>query len=631
MTAQWRFPENNGETEGPQNAAINTFKGNRLVSLVRETIQNALDVRVGTDPVIVSFTLDSINPRKVRELSEFSVWLERAASRADLLQNPRFAEHYREGKSALESDEILVLGVHDFNTTGLTGPTVDDSTTEPGAWLALVKSTGLSSKANLDAGGSFGHGSKAPFAVGKSQAVFYYTELASGEARFEGKAILLSMPYQDRLTRATGYFGIDEQHRPLINEDIPMWARNMRVTPPGGSSTGTSILIPDPLMDDSKLTAWELIEIAVQANFARAIRTRNLVVRLGDSTVLDANTIDEYHERLESLTQAYDGKLDQVIKTYGLDVAKVLAGAPDQARFSGEIDLGELGSIPWLLSIDDDWQNAKVAFVRRGMFITADALQLSLLRGLKPCRLILCVEENTKVSELLRSLENPTHDGFEFDRIDNQELRKDAERKYSKLVTDVKRLLAEHAGIELSDEDLSSDLDFLFGDNFRRPESNPGAQRSRSLTTPGGRKAKVEQGEPVPTPDSSDRRGTSGGDKEHKTQGGNFPTDEGEGDGEGLKVGTYRQVKNLRIVPIGDSGEVDIHFYPVVRGNFRFQLVRSGETDRVVIPMEVRGEWVSATNELKNSNDVRKTLRVKLRTEDLAYALEGVMISETQG
>jgi hypothetical protein len=88
-----------------------------------------------------------------------------------------------------------IFGIHDFNTTGLTGPTVNKKNQKVGHWLALIKGSGLSVKSTDSALGSFGHGSKAPFAVSQIRSIFYFSKInePTGETRFQGKSILQSM------------------------------------------------------------------------------------------------------------------------------------------------------------------------------------------------------------------------------------------------------------------------------------------------------------------------------------------------------------------------------------------------------------------------------------------------------
>jgi hypothetical protein len=72
-------------------------------------------------------------------------------------------------------DEISVLRISDFGTTGLTGDDLDEN----GRWFALVKSQGVSNKDNT-ARDSFDIGKSSPFAASLFRTVFYGTKTEAG-------------------------------------------------------------------------------------------------------------------------------------------------------------------------------------------------------------------------------------------------------------------------------------------------------------------------------------------------------------------------------------------------------------------------------------------------------------------
>jgi hypothetical protein len=66
-------------------------------------------------------------------------------------------EFFEQAVELAGKDEITVLKISDFGTTGLTGDDVD----EKGRWFALVRSQGVSNKGDT-AGGSSGTSSPRP-------------------------------------------------------------------------------------------------------------------------------------------------------------------------------------------------------------------------------------------------------------------------------------------------------------------------------------------------------------------------------------------------------------------------------------------------------------------------------------
>ena len=83
-------------------------------------------------------------------------------------------EYYERAlKSLKKRTNVPVLSIHDFNTSGLTGP-VDKPV---GAWSALVKGAGITQKNSPGSLGSFGHGSKALFPLVKFGQYFIILKL----------------------------------------------------------------------------------------------------------------------------------------------------------------------------------------------------------------------------------------------------------------------------------------------------------------------------------------------------------------------------------------------------------------------------------------------------------------------
>jgi hypothetical protein len=200
---EWDFPSNGGgETDGFNNSSIDTFIGRRVFSLIRETIQNSMDARANSGkPVKMCFSFDQVLKSEAMGISELLPFLNLAARTA---KDQHGAEHpgtkffKRAIDQVVSSETIPFFSIHDFETTGLTGPT-ESGKGKPGAWLALVKGSGLSIKNAPGSLGSFGHGSKAPFAISQIRSVFYFSRIQEGskvESRFQGKSILQSIILQ---------------------------------------------------------------------------------------------------------------------------------------------------------------------------------------------------------------------------------------------------------------------------------------------------------------------------------------------------------------------------------------------------------------------------------------------------
>ena len=107
----WKFPEHvSGMIEDPvQEAFFSDATDNRTaIHLVRESIQNSLDARAGSDPVLIRFTFGVLDPEMTRVLYD------------------RLDGHLRADGNGLRNPpgpvaELRFLAIEDFGTRGLTG------------------------------------------------------------------------------------------------------------------------------------------------------------------------------------------------------------------------------------------------------------------------------------------------------------------------------------------------------------------------------------------------------------------------------------------------------------------------------------------------------------------------------
>lgn len=178
----WHFPPTGGgRVDRFNDPGIAHFDGNPLVSLARETIQNSLDARAGSNAVMVSFEIEKIARRDALGRDELvaavQACLDEIAGDDDDDKARVALDH---ALQLLQRDSLPYLRVSDRNTTGL----------RHGHWKALVKWQGASVKETRSAGGSHGIGKYAPFAVSPLRTVFYWTRFEQdNESRelFQGK------------------------------------------------------------------------------------------------------------------------------------------------------------------------------------------------------------------------------------------------------------------------------------------------------------------------------------------------------------------------------------------------------------------------------------------------------------
>lgn len=169
--AMWRFASNgNAGYTGINDSGIETFSSRIMHSLVRETIQNALDAsKNSTLPVSVEFNEFQMPINRFPGYVGFKKSLDACFQDNEDADARAFFRHAVKIMDENSSTSIRVLRISDFNTIGLQGA----ETGEKGSnWSRLVKEKGSSNK-NETAQGSFGIGKAAPFACSDLRTVFY--------------------------------------------------------------------------------------------------------------------------------------------------------------------------------------------------------------------------------------------------------------------------------------------------------------------------------------------------------------------------------------------------------------------------------------------------------------------------
>ena len=542
----WNFPPNNGGVNvGFNDGAIDHFKGHPLSSTVREVIQNSLDADRVDDsaPANVCFKIHRVKKNDASEITSIKRHMEACLERAQA-QNLEPAETFYE-KAILKIetlDEIPFLAIHDWNTQGLKGPMNSDT----GAWSALVKGAGISQK-GVGSLGSFGHGSKAPFTLSDIRTVFYLSYVAEEgrpiERRFQGKSILQTHkdPDTDQNTQPTGYFGWTLNCAGLTDDQIPEWAIKMREDV--GGQPGTSLLIPYFMLAETELPETA---ITVIANYYYAIAKGNLQVEIHGEASLTQETIKdkywEYRDRLDEERDYIDA--DRIRENFESLIAVV---EPDD---SGTQEVRDLDQFSWFIKILDNQEEkrTRVAIARRdGMLIRHQPKHLERFPRCKSFEMFVCVD-GKRGSQLLKSVENPRHDDFEFDRLDLAD-RPAALKKYRALADKIRDRINICAALPAEEVMADETLDWL---NLASTDNKPGegAERSNVISVSRGSQINRKSKNPLNRPsDKGDGTATGGqghrgGKGKKQTKGGTIP---GKGKGAVIGPGTPSPKKSKKI------------------------------------------------------------------------------------
>ena len=561
----WKFPSSGGGVvAGFNDSGIETFAGKPFESLAREIIQNSLDARDNKDllsPVTISFELAPIKrddfPGREDLLHAMKQCL--LASKGEKKAENFFSHAIK----ILSADEIACLKVSDYNTTGLRDG--EGGEIKTGQWERLVKATGKSANSDI-AGGSFGIGKNAPFAVSDLRTVFYYTHYndSSGEVyeRMQGKAILVSHEIAGgEDSQAVGFYGKTAKCTRLEKrEDIPAFFHRS----PG--KDGTTLLIPGL----GEMDKWrERIIAAVVSNYFLAIHRGQLEVMIdhdnNEYVIIDAENL---------------GRLlaDPKIQNAGEHVKIAHAyyrAISEEGAHKEESELSTLGHcILWILLEENCPQS--VAIMRRGMQITDR--QAGLIRwGSCADFAAVCVCDNDQGNALLRQMENPAHDAFEPDRLGGDALRgRKALKELSNWVRDKIKEVAE------SGVDKITPLEKMTRFFARQDENLPG-EKNTERNFDGSSAIETKPIKVRPEPASNIDDGDDSGDEE-----GDVPVEgDGEGgEGDGNGTGGGGGLGNLpmklgapRVLAVGGSKtDKRVMFTPQETGLARLSLKIAGDS-----------------------------------------------------
>lgn len=568
--------------EGPNSGSGDHFKGTKLSSLVRELVQNSMDAHnKNLLPVKIIIDLKKVKAKDFGGFTDIWPHIEACRDYQESFEkkNSIWKLRYQNSIDLYKKlNDVSVLCFHDSETTGLYGPVNG----EPSGAFHAIKAQGLSAKQDGGSGGSFGHGAVAALLYSGIGAVFYYSKvLEKPKERFFGKVILQSHyhPFNKKeKTRSMGYYGNDDDEiSPLLDENIPDWAKEFRKE--HNLNVGTSVYVPYTYFNEDLFP--ETI-ISLIANFYIAFKENKLDMEIG-GVALNSKNIDEKY--IEYKGKFEDGEEDDIDSSYIRECFKSIdtVRKPD---FTGSQEISNFGNIEWYLRVSPETHKRVGISRKMGMLITRKAEKLQGFNSFKNFDMFVCVKGELG-NDYLQKLENPQHTQFQVHRINDLPIKEKEEilRAYNRFVRKVRDILKKHALSDSSNEILVDELAELFGElsNFNNPNSND--ERGEEINISDG---------PLPTLKStsglekskgiiSNGAGEqSGGNKKKKKGGineGDYETViPGEGDKSSYVSGKKYILENLRVGNIDANGKkITIFFDPPTTGNFEFKISKKGE------------------------------------------------------
>ena len=502
-----KYPELRGGTvQGLNDAGVENFQGAIDVYVSRECGQNTGDAP-GTDvkTVRLEFERITMGPADIPAFFQLRETLSSCLDRWKDKEKER--EFFEQAVHLASKEEISVLRISDFGTTGLTGDDLDEN----GRWFALVKSQGVSNKEDT-AGGSFGIGKSSPFAASRFRTVFYGTRTEAGTVALQGVSRLVSHKNADgKLTQGTGFIGDYDAQGGEGGEPVFRAIRDESMIPEPFRRTvpGTDIWI----IGYRSGPEWsnDLIR-SILTNFWPAIHRGSIEFLVGDKSISKEN--------LAALILTHIGQED--FETHYFH--KALANQPIKTT------LKHVGACELYLTASTSDLPRKICMVRKTGMRIYDYQP-------KACRvpfsgLFICTDQEG--NKLLRKLEPPKHDVWDPKRIEDQTGKKALDEIKLWIREEVKKLNPLFAGSSFNENELAKYIpDLLPDDPNNMPKDESGCSDEESLEpkpTDEQTPVKPVQATPVEAKPGSNPEGGGGPEKKGVSGGG-----DGVGSGKGGK------------------------------------------------------------------------------------------------
>lgn len=566
MNIGWHFPESGGGVyDGFNDSGIETFAGNRFQSLAREVLQNSLDAKdakAGDGKVTVEFDVFRIAGDDFPGRETLIGAVQNCSKSPAVRDNSKASSFFKRAEKILKGASIRCLRIRDIGTTGLRGKPDDPQ----GQWGAITKGRGISAQKASTAGGSYGIGKNAPFAVSDLRTVFYstrYKENGKTVERAQGKSIFTGQPSQGGYTSGTGFYGVVEKALPLEDKSIPGILRN--------HADGTQILVAG----FSGGKDWQgRITAAVVANFFYAIDKKMLEVLLqddgGEPFIISASSLSEILED------------NRIAKYDGVEDAGIYYRVSKESENERDMQVQHLGACR-LWTLISPGLPRKVALLRKtGMLITDEQKRLKKWPGFSDFASV-CICNSDDGNELLRSMESPQHNAFEPDRLDDPEQKKKGEKALKALVDKIRKNVKKLAMPETSGTIALSHLEEFFPDQ-NPDETLPGEGEERDLEG-----APFYQPKPIKVkPESlinAGKDGDDGGGDGWKSGDGTGTGGSG-GDKSGRKSVAPVNIEKVRVLRASDDGrKKTIMFTPLESGEAKIALHIAGDSGLERLPI----------------------------------------------
>jgi hypothetical protein len=437
---KWQLTESAARENIFIDGSTEIFKSGKWAFLTREVIQNSLDALSEDQNILkMSMSLDDISIDSIPDKESIIKHINGTLSIHSLPERcEKFSKHALE---MLNQENVRILKISDYNTTGVTGSEKRNGDTES-AWNALIYDEGNSIKQSDTSTGSFGTGKNAPFALSGLNMVFYVTKDRNNKFAVEGVA-KLHTSYVDgkKLERKIYYakYGEDDQIYPLNYDECHnnlnkiFWREEQ----------GSDVIIVGIDFDKEKIKR-EIVQSVVE-NFFVLINDERLEIDVfGEYINKDSlwNIIDKYCDKPIEYTNSNIkyGFIRHYLSTYSKiyevkDIRESVTGA---------------GNLRLIIANGPDIKGKWVAMFRNSGMKIFD----SNIRTAQQNYSALFFPGDDDVDKFLRKIENPTHDFFDPEvRIQDKHEKALAIARYNQIKNWIKQQIEDYTRINVVDND----------------------------------------------------------------------------------------------------------------------------------------------------------------------------------
>lgn len=607
--AGWKFLPNPGlEEEGLGHAGIETFKGSPFPGVARECSQNSLDAAAkgqdqGASTVHLVFRLLDVPAGEVPGLKDLASSVGACLSHAKSKKRKKETEFFTRAAALVEQKTLPVLLVEDYGTTGLLGPAVEGN-----PFHALVKSSGVSQKNVADAGGSFGIGKNAAFAISSLRTVFYSTRYTDDKGKdchlAQGKSILISHEDGEPL-RSTGYWG-NADYQPVDDiEVLPQWLRR--------TQTGTTVAS----IGFAQTDGWQwLIAESLARNFFSAVREgaiRFSVISPEEQIIeIDAGTIsDLFKNPLLRAAAENTGSSDDLAFS-----AAMLEALCSETSTVAEYESADAGKFTLTL-LQQEGLPRRLGILRNGMYIADNLSHFDHpMRRFSLSRDFVAVLQpvSRETSARVRDMENPRHDEISADRIDDEKIRKKLKTAFKRVGTWVRQYIKESTTAAAEADVLLDEMNQFFASTGgEQPIADPNTMDDNP-ERPTVRRRLTKQPPSVGKGDSGES-GSSGGQK-RGSKGSGATTGERKGPGRGSvggRGGRSIAYTNLRNSVSDEGATRTLSFTPEATAEAVIELSAVGvASDETLTIIELNDSQSSHSPRISAAEGVRMSIKIKL-------------------